>query len=83
MEEDLKALQVLVKEIVNNFNTLLDRKKVPCVKQGRIIKKTGNLYEVEVEGQSFNIKSQLTFVVNDRVGVLTNSRLTGDKYLLG
>lgn len=83
MENGFKSLQIFAKELVSCVNTIIDKRNLPVIYQGRIKEvKENNIYVVTIDNIDYEIKSKISFVQNDLVGVLTNYKMTGDKYLL-
>ena len=80
---DLEAIKALARETVNAIEQLLKKHNLLIIKSGIVKKVEDNKYTVSIEKKEYVINSQLTFAVGDVVSVLTDTRMTGVKFLLG
>ena len=82
-QDDLEGLNLFVQEIIASTQKIMKKQNNLCIKTGRIVNVSNNIYEVEIDKNIYKIHSRLSFSINETVGVLTNIQLTGKKYLLG
>lgn len=80
---DIEAIKALARETATMVQSLLKKYNLLVIKTGVVKKVDGNKYTVSIEKTEYEITSQLVFSVGDVVSILTDSRMTNKKFLLG